>query len=103
MRVFVLANEGCGKGLMNRYRVIDLDSTMTAGLSLTTAAAEGLTSCIDEAECPLDEGEFYNKTFIENKLFDQRLFILSDSGCKLQYLFTVIGGSRSQCNSKYKR
>lgn len=64
VRVFVLANEGCGKGLMNRYRVVDLDSTISAGLSLTTAAAEGLTACIDETECPLDEGEFYSKQII---------------------------------------
>ena len=59
VRVFVLANEGCGNGVMNRYRVIDLDSTVSAGLSLTTAAAEGLTTCIDETECPLEEGNFY--------------------------------------------
>ena len=58
MRVFVLANEGCGNGLMNRYRVIDLDSTTSAGLSSTTATAEGLTSCVDVAECPLEEGKF---------------------------------------------
>ena len=60
MRVFVLANEGCGKGLLNRYRVIDLDSTISAGLSLITATAEGLTSCIDEIECPLEEGKFFS-------------------------------------------
>ena len=63
MRVFVLANEGCGKGLMNRYRVIDLDSTISAGLSFTTAAAEGLISCIDEIECPFEEGKFYQTKF----------------------------------------
>ena len=44
---------------MNRYRVIDLDSTISAGLSLITATAEGLTSCMDEIECPLEEGKFY--------------------------------------------
>ena len=56
MRVFVLANEGCGDGLMNRYRVIDLDSTISTGLSSTTATTEGLTSCVDVADCPLEEG-----------------------------------------------
>ena len=58
MRVFVLANEGCGNGLMNRYRVIDLDSTISTGLSSTTATTEGLTSCVDVADCPLEEGSF---------------------------------------------
>ena len=58
VRVFVLANEGCGKGLLNRYRVIDLESTVAAGMSFTTATSEGLPSCIDETECPSEESKF---------------------------------------------